>query len=362
MQMVLAFLLTFGCRIVLASTLTIVLAACAGQEEASDEFVVNRPVSEVSGAWVVFVEAHDAESGLESGAFGDVVLFNPKTRKKTYVTKDSFADVFPCLSPDGKHLAFASARVDRPELTRVMGLAARQGLYIADLEKGTAGRLGMKTAGDNPRDWLFFQGLSWAKSSRALYYLSSDSVLFVLPTPSESLFVFASCPRSRLVRELSVSDDDSLFAVMYLTTPPESLWNVRPSLAIYDAPHGLWSQALSSRRGLTGIGGWAPDGKSLMVTTWDSLKPRLWRFDAERRAMEAVRIPTNEWQFFRIEPPYFESPHTIIFLASYRSVDQKSADASRRTDVFRLDLEQNRLDRLTDDGVAKSMLKVTIVR
>lgn len=354
--------LSYGQSALLAICLSLACVACAGQDIAPDEFSINRPTSELQGAWAVFIEAHDAESGLGADGFGDVVLFNLGTKEKTYITRDSYLDDNPCLSPDGKRLAFTSARIGRPELVRVTGLAARRGLFVANFSLGTARRLGENVANENPSDWFYFHGLSWSRTATALYYLSSDSVVFVLSTPSESLFVFASCPGAESVKELSVSDTDSLFAVVYSTVPADSFWIIRSGLSVYDAFHDEWTQMIGERHGLIEIGGWAPDSRSFLVMTWESMQGRLWRYDVERRVKDAIVLPTEEWKLLEVEPPYFESPSSLVFLASYMGLDAESATPEERKDLFRFNLQEDRLERLTTDGIAKSSLQVTIVR
>lgn len=338
----------------------ILFSACASPQAHRIEFEINRPSVQPRGAQIVYVEAHDPSSGLRAGGYGDVVLLDSQTKTKTYVTRDNYLDDTPVISPNGRFLAFGSSRAERPSLARVTGLLSRQGLYVADLRSGIASRLALRNA--KPYDVNFFTGLSWSFTSQELYYLSPDSAILVVPLDCESLYVQTEHPGARALEELSIAEGDSFFAVVYRSSSPDSFWVSRRGLSVYDVRRDLWTHVLAERERRISIGGWDPDGRLLMVLLWDSLGSHLMCYNRDSKQITPVELRLADFGLHDLEAPFFDSPRSIVFIATHTRIDEGGGARRRAVDVYRYELDDHSIEQLTNDGIEKSSLTVTIVR
>lgn len=314
----------------------------------------NSKKSNVSVLWastkVTFVEEHTQGSGLWDSPFGDIVVLDPGTGDKYYVTQDSFVDEFPAISSDGKKIFFASARDDNPVTLGLLGLSVPRELYVFDIDSRQVRPFAHRLQRRHFDQMSRFVSLVCMSDGSGLLYTEGENEVFGINSLGDSLRRVVQFPEDDMIDVLSPSPDGKWLAIRYQRNQGSE-----SGVSLVDLRRGLIRTVVVSNRKLLRLGGWSPDSRFLILPQGIFKDTAFVLFDCVSWKSSPVTLPLTQ-KGLSINETHFLDSDRLVFLL------ENDGEVSTLTDLMVFELSSRKLVALTTDGYLKTNLAFSSVR
>lgn len=273
----------------------------------------------------------------------DVLIVDSKTNTKNYVTQDIFLDEKPTWSPNGKYLAFLTARVGSEELLSIQGYGGTRQICIYDVLN---------------KNKLYYPGpylhgvvaVFWASDGKYLYYFDTQNRLFKLSLFDQTETFITKVTKIDRIHSVSYCPLNNILAFCYVNDFP-----FKYGIGILSIEKLNIEYLLESDQALI-LGGWSVDATSFLFT--DSL---LKSYNIASKITLSMNIPNKEFDIFVSEAQYL-SKDTIVFLGSKKipSPDSNLGSYSGNYEIYSFDLNNLKASKISNDGLEKSNLSVAL--
>jgi hypothetical protein len=287
---------------------------------------------------IAYIETQTVQSTKYSSAsFGDVVLFDLDTHKKYYVTKDNYVDEAPAISPDGKTIAFLSARKGDPRVLYIQGQGGPRQVYLYDIENKQIKLF-----------WncdLFLKALVWSTDGKTLY-CSDNNHIYAVDKEAGHSKVCGTISGISFIESISISPNNDQLSFGYCIFQPFAygFGLVHLNNSQVELKHQV-QHCLST-------GGWSKDGNSLLFC--DSL---LKVYDIRNNTITPVSIP-GEMKDFLVETANYKSESSLFFFAGKYKVYNNGDRRVENYEIYSYDVTTKKIDTITNDGLHKTSFSV----
>lgn len=328
-------------------------SGCDGRTHSTaDHFTAAIPI-DMSQGGAAFIEPHDPNLDAPESSFGDVVIIDFATNTKHYITRDEFPDDYPAITPDGRFIAFSSARIGRPGLLNVVGEGAPKELFVFDLQTGLTRNVdsaliktGRATAG-------VYCSPQWSADGSAIYFTHLTNTIYGIAASGDSLWQVAALPdTAQCIHQVRLSPDGKQLACAY--------WILEPFVAgisIVDLPSETWDVLYSGNKG-RGLGGWSQNQDVLYVSRVGATDSTILVYDLSRaKQLSAVPIRADE-SLGKFEGDLCVADGDFFFIAGHKRLSRDGSKTIWGSDIARYHRDTQRLEWLTNDGTSKYSLSV----
>ncbi len=303
----------------------------------------------VSGNVAVYVEAHNKNEYFGEGDFGDIVLFNIDTRKKFYITRDSYIDEQPALSPDRNYVIFSTARIGNPLVLKVRGLGGPRELFKYDFRTNKLSWFAKSFQMKYPKDMHRFENICWSPDTKVIFY-SSFGKVFRFSLEEGVLQTFLNFRENNIVFRISLTHDGSKLAVNYADN--------RFKIDIVNTDDKSTHEIINWEGGVL-LGTWSPDGKKLVYNLFQNRRYTWFEYNIETNSSDTLHLPGLNSTIDVTRACYINSTELLLLAgrAMYPADSTREATA-KNYELVKFNLESKQYDWLTDDGYAKGDLQV----
>jgi WD40 repeat protein len=333
--------------------LGIFFSGCDGRTHTTADHFTAAIQMDMSQGGAAFIEPHDPNSDAPESSFGDVVAIDFATNTKHYITRDEFPDDYPAISPDGRFIAFSSARIGRPGLLKVVGEGAPKELLVFDLQTGLTRnvdnaliRTGRTTAGA-------YCSPTWSADGSVIYFTHLTNTIYGIAVSGDSLWQVAALPdTAECIHQVRLSPDGKQIACAY--------WILEPFVAgisIVDLVSGRWDILYSGNKG-RGLGGWSHNQEVLFVSRVGSTDSTIMAYDLSRgKQLSAIPIHADD-SLGKFEGDLSVADGDFFFIAAHKRPSKDGSKSIWGSDIARYHHDTQRLEWLTNDGTNKYSLNV----
>lgn len=294
---------------------------------------------------VVYLEGHDKSSGLYAFYFMDVVIIDPKTAKKFYVTNDIYYDLGPAISADGNYISFISAREFRSYTSyQIQGIGAPSSLYIYNIKKQT-----MKKVSLDDKILSYFD--------REGYYFYSDTTEFIYSTKNKINIINIKTKEQRTVKnikELELSNwRISRNKEMIVVSGYDVNAGYRTTLIVWNLSTGEEIK-IPILEGDAFIGDIDTEkGKILYTVVINRKKKKLYEYHiSEKKSIEII-LPQGQIEFPNYKSFCYTKNGNIIGIATIVKTIKNKKNINGTDEILEYYIHENKFKQLTNDGLIK---------
>jgi len=288
---------------------------------------------EAIGELLAFIEAR-SEKGRLAGSFGDIVLYNPRTRERRFLTDDRFFDDGISFSPDGLLLAFCSARGGDRAVLRVQGVGAPLQVYFHEIQTGQINRWGNNLRQEFAELVDDVIDVQFSFDGSRIYFLSENTILGG-STASDSAWVVKRFDNERFLTGLRASPAQDVLVVKASDPGNIFLFDIAA-----DTLHRVWESPSAI------LGGWSSDGQRFLVCDGNkSDKYEVMEYDLPTGSLTTVLSLEN----YSVWQCVYGRDSMFYAIAS---------DSLERDDILQYDRKTGSVEWLTSNGRDKRHLAI----
>jgi len=287
----------------------------------------------ISDQRLAFVEAR-SDKGLYSGSFGDIVVLNLRTGNRRFVTDDSFLDEHVAFSPDGRSLAFCSAREGDRTLLRVQGVGAPGKVYLYDFETERIVRWGKKIDKERTSFEANYRSVQFSFDGGRIFLKSWKSIM-AGDLQDDSIGLVKTFENVEFLLSISASPVEDVLAVK--TSYPD---NIVVYKLIDSSLHPVWESASAI------LGGWSSDGQRFLICDRNkSDKYEVMEYDLRTGSLTTVLSLEN----YSVRQCVYGQDSMFYAIAS---------DSLKKDDILQYDRKTGSVEWLTNNGRDKRHLAI----
>jgi hypothetical protein len=324
---------------------------CRNSDKKNNAIEVTDWQEALKGNVAVYVEAHNKDEYFGEGDFGDIVLFNIDSRKKFYITRDSFVDEQPALSPDRSHVIFSTARIGNPAVLKVRGLGGPRELFKYDFQTNKLHWFAKNIQKKYRHDMYDFSNLHFSPEGKTIYFYGSKKV-FQVSLVDSVLSTILSLGENDLVFSMALSPDGKKLGINYISHGLERI-------DILDLENNS-TKNLVNRIGGGGLGlSWSTDGRSLLYSLFSSRKYTWLEYNSEIDKSDTLDFPGLDSTIV-ISYAYYIDKTNLLLLGgnAIHPSDSTREPYAKNDELIKFNLVTKEYEWLTDDGYAKGDVQV----
>jgi hypothetical protein len=308
---------------------------------------------DMSQGAAVFVEIGRSRFSPIGSSFGDVVLVDFATSTKHYITRDDYLDDKPALSPDGRFVAFVSARIGNPMVLKIAGEGAPKQLYIHDLRSHGTRWLDSLFAEHESRRGGWIESIAWAPRGDILYFTRGDNTIDAITIRGDSLWQVARFDNEQEhIVQMAVSPDGGKIACSHYEFEDE-----RGGIFLYDFRLQSRTDVCQGRYPWS-LHGWFTDGRRLLLSQLGSLDSLFWSCDLtlnNRLTPIPIRPDSSMGDIFTGS---VGADGSLVLLAAHGMATEGDTTLHWGDDIARYHIATRQLEWITNDQFRKSSLSV----
>lgn len=277
----------------------------------------------------------------------DIKVMNFNTKEFFYITKDDFVDGEPKWSPDGKSILFKTIRGYDNLTLKILGTEGPFKFVIYDIKENTFKNLVIKYQLDKHESLrLNYDNIQWNNQGDKFLFKFHNNKIMKCNLEGDSARMLKEFTQNQLLQNFTITDNDSLWI---FRGRPSALKKV---IYLYDNRDS--SSIVINNYNVYRICDYSKHKKTILFNDFNN---NLYEYSLISREVKKLDIPIIESPMVLTECKYIDEKKLVCLI---EKLYNNNENLLPNAEIVLMDLEKQKLEWLTNDGLGKRDLDIFI--
>ena len=277
----------------------------------------------------------------------DIKAMNFDTKEFFYISKDDFVDGEPKWSPDGKSILFKTIRGYDNLTLKILGTEGPFKFVIYDIKENTFKNLVIKYQLDKHESLRWnYDNMQWNNNGDKFLFKFHKNKIMECKLEGDSVKMLKELGQDLLLEDFTITDNDSLWI---FKGRPDALNEI-----IYIYNNRDSSSIVINNYNVYRICDYSKNKKTIL---FNDFKNNLYEYSLISREVKKLDIPIIERPMLLTECKYLDEKKLVCLI---EKLYNNNEELLRNAEIVLMDLEKQKLEWLTNDGLGKRDLDIYI--